>query len=54
MSAVTTHDTAGNSGAAPTDAPQVRTLLLTDLVDSTTLDERLGDGPAAAPTSSPV
>jgi putative peptide modification system cyclase len=48
MSAVTTHDTAGNSGAAPTDAPQVRTLLLTDLVDSTTLVERLGDGPAAA------
>jgi class 3 adenylate cyclase len=48
MSAVTIHDTADNSGAAPTDAPQVRTLLLTDLVDSTTLVERLGDGPAAA------
>lgn len=29
-------------------APQVRTLLLTDLVDSTSLVERLGDGPAAA------
>lgn len=28
-------------------APQVRTLLLTDLVDSTSLVERLGDGPAA-------
>jgi putative peptide modification system cyclase len=27
-------------------APQVRTLLLTDLVDSTSLVERLGDGPA--------
>ena len=30
------------------DAPQVRTLLLTDIVDSTSLVERLGDGPAAA------
>ena len=29
-------------------APQVRTLLLTDLVDSTQLVERLGDAPAAA------
>ena len=29
------------------DAPQLRTLLLTDLVDSTMLVERLGDGPAA-------
>lgn len=29
-------------------APQVRTLLLTDLVDSTHLVERLGDAPAAA------
>lgn len=29
------------------DAPQLRTLLLTDLCDSTTLVERLGDGPAA-------
>lgn len=28
-------------------APQIRTLLLTDLVDSTHLVERLGDGPAA-------
>jgi putative peptide modification system cyclase len=31
-----------------TSSPQVRTLLLTDLVDSTSLVERLGDGPAAA------
>ncbi|MFN3310578.1 MAG: putative peptide modification system cyclase [Thermomonas sp.] len=30
------------------NAPQVRTLLLTDLVDSTQLVERLGDAPAAA------
>lgn len=30
-----------------TDAPQLRTLLLTDLCDSTTLVERLGDSPAA-------
>ena len=29
------------------DGPQLRTLLLTDLCDSTTLVERLGDGPAA-------
>ena len=29
------------------DAPQLRTLLMTDLVDSTMLVERLGDGPAA-------
>src|SRR5262245_14588684 len=28
-------------------APQLRTLLLTDLVDSTALVERLGDGPAS-------
>ena len=48
MSAVTINDMPSNGGAAPTDAPQVRTLLLTDLVDSTTLVERLGDGPAAA------
>src|SRR5918994_3251372 len=48
MSAVSTHDTPSNGGTAPNDAPQVRTLLLTDLVDSTTLVERLGDGPAAA------
>src|SRR5687768_11465112 len=34
------------SASAPS-APQVRTLLLTDLVDSTSLVERLGDGPAA-------
>jgi putative peptide modification system cyclase len=33
---------------AITDTPQVRTLLLTDLVDSTLLVEKLGDGPAAA------
>ncbi|HWS77337.1 MAG TPA: putative peptide modification system cyclase [Thermomonas sp.] len=32
---------------AITDTPQVRTLLLTDLVDSTMLVEKLGDGPAA-------
>ncbi|TXH66066.1 MAG: putative peptide modification system cyclase [Thermomonas sp.] len=32
---------------AITDTPQVRTLLLTDLVDSTSLVERLGDGKAA-------
>ena len=32
---------------AITDTPQVRTLLLTDLVDSTLLVEKLGDGPAA-------
>ncbi|MCR6494929.1 putative peptide modification system cyclase [Thermomonas sp. S9] len=30
------------------NAPQIRTLLLTDLVDSTQLVERLGDAPAAA------
>lgn len=30
------------------DGPQLRTLLLTDLCDSTTLVERLGDGPAAS------
>ncbi|MEI2432640.1 putative peptide modification system cyclase [Lysobacter yananisis] len=29
------------------DGPQLRTLLLTDLCDSTTLVERIGDGPAA-------
>ena len=33
--------------SAITDTPQVRTLLLTDLVDSTTLVERLGDQTAA-------
>lgn len=33
--------------AARADAPQLRTLLLTDLCDSTTLVERLGDAPAA-------
>ena len=33
--------------SAITDTPQVRTLLLTDLVDSTSLVERLGDGKAA-------
>lgn len=34
--------------APAASAPQVRTLLLTDLVDSTQLVERLGDAPAAA------
>ena len=48
MSAVSINPAPADGGAAPTDAPQVRTLLLTDLVDSTTLVERLGDGPAAA------
>lgn len=33
--------------SAITETPQVRTLLLTDLVDSTLLVEKLGDGPAA-------
>ncbi|GAB3387096.1 putative peptide modification system cyclase [Lysobacter fragariae] len=32
---------------AGVNAPQLRTLLLTDLVDSTSLVERLGDGPAS-------
>ncbi|GAB3100271.1 putative peptide modification system cyclase [Lysobacter terrae] len=32
---------------APANAPQLRTLLLTDLVDSMGLVERLGDGPAS-------
>jgi len=36
-----------NEFAHPASAPQVRTLLLTDLCDSTLLVERLGDGPAA-------
>ncbi len=31
----------------PSGAPQLRTLLLTDIVDSTSLVERLGDGPAS-------
>ncbi|MFC3552403.1 putative peptide modification system cyclase [Lysobacter cavernae] len=35
------------SHRAPVDVPQLRTLLLTDLCDSTSLVERLGDGPAA-------
>src|SRR5688500_20120995 len=48
MSAVSITDTPANSSATPTDAPQVRTLLLTDRVDPTTLVDRLGDGPAAA------
>lgn len=32
---------------APSDGPQLRTILLTDLVDSTALVERLGDVPAS-------
>ncbi|HSX65030.1 MAG TPA: putative peptide modification system cyclase, partial [Pseudoxanthomonas sp.] len=32
---------------APSDGPQLRTILLTDLVDSTALIERLGDVPAS-------
>jgi putative peptide modification system cyclase len=40
------HDPA-DSATGPVDAPQVRTLLLTDLCDSTLLVERLGDGAAA-------
>lgn len=35
------------AGFDPAASPQVRTLLLTDLCDSTLLVERLGDGPAA-------
>ena len=35
------------AGFDPAASPQVRTLLLTDLCDSTMLVERLGDGPAA-------
>ena len=40
-------DTAPTPDPARPDAPQLRTLLLTDLCDSTMLVERLGDGPAA-------
>ena len=36
------------AGMAASDTPQVRTLLLTDLVESTSLVERLGDAAAAA------
>ncbi|MGO4550831.1 putative peptide modification system cyclase [Lysobacter sp. 2RAF19] len=36
------------AGFDPASSPQVRTLLLTDLCDSTLLVERLGDTPAAA------
>ena len=36
-----------NDFGLPASAPQVRTLLLTDLCDSTQLVERLGDAPAA-------
>jgi putative peptide modification system cyclase len=36
-----------NEFSHPASAPQVRTLLLTDLCDSTQLVERLGDAPAA-------
>jgi putative peptide modification system cyclase len=39
---------ARRSGDTPALQPQLRTLLLTDLCDSTTLVERLGDAPAAA------
>ena len=38
---------ASTATPAPNSGPQVRTLLLTDLCDSTLLVERLGDGPAA-------
>ena len=34
-------------GRIPSEGPQLRTLLLTDLVDSTGLVERMGDSPAA-------
>ena len=40
-------DTVPTPDPARPDAPQLRTLLLTDLCDSTMLVERLGDGPAA-------
>ncbi|ALN89391.1 TPR repeat family protein [Lysobacter gummosus] len=41
-------DAAMNDAHRPNaEGPQLRTLLLTDLCDSTTLVERLGDGPAA-------
>lgn len=40
-------DDARHAEPARSDTPQVRTLLLTDLVDSTSLVERIGDGPAA-------
>jgi putative peptide modification system cyclase len=41
-------DAAMNDAHRPhAEGPQLRTLLLTDLCDSTTLVERLGDGPAA-------
>lgn len=40
-------DAGASAAAARPDAPQLRTLLLTDLCDSTTLVERLGDAPAA-------
>ena len=43
------YESAPDPGARPqpSGAPQLRTLLLTDLVDSTALVERLGDGPAS-------
>ena len=47
MSAVSISEATVDGGSADSGAPQVRTLLLTDLVDSTTLVERLGDAPAA-------
>jgi putative peptide modification system cyclase len=40
-------DTSPEPPRATPPAPQLRTLLLTDLVDSTGLIERLGDGPAS-------
>lgn len=41
------NDPAPNPGSRPAGAPQLRTLLLTDLVDSTGIVERLGDTPAS-------
>lgn len=40
-------DTPDHASRHPSSAPQLRTLLLTDLCDSTSLVERLGDTPAA-------
>ena len=48
MNAVSTDsDDATAPAAEPHGVPQLRTILLTDLVDSTALVERLGDGAAA-------
>lgn len=44
---MTTEPTTAARATEPQDAPQLRTILLTDLVESTALVERLGDGPAA-------